>query len=666
MIIGIDASASGFKYTGTVRYINCLLEQLKITDNKIRIFPSFIEDETYQRKQIKKGYLSRKLHGLNRHYYRMFGLTHEMEELKVECGIFPNYFISNNFSQPSAIVIHDLSFITHPQFYSKKFVLYYKYLLKQTLNQNPLILTVSEHTKENICKHLNIKKENIFLLQAYSNLKLKSNYKKRQLQKEIPYLLYVGHLEPRKNLLFLVENFLKWKNENKINIKLKLVGEIWIKSREINYLIKEYSNHPDIIFKGYVDEEELELQYKNAFGFVHTSLEEGFGFPVIEAMNYGLPVLCSNNHATQEISAPFSITFDPFNNDSFKNGLSELYEKKVKNFTLQYDVTYSAELMQNQLNMVLDILQSRVDKKIYYEPERSQTHEEAIEKTLLYSHLFNGGLHKNDLYKFLFDVKINEQQFEVALSNLVYSNRINLINDKISLNYHNINIYKKEIKKVDKKKIKRTLRIIKNIPFITCICFSGGTANYGIENHDDIDLFIITKPDSLYLVYLTIHILSKIFKLRKQLCANFLIGETYLEIKDQRDYYTAHQIVSLIPIKNSKMLDLFRQNNSWVNELFPNFNSKFFNEEGRIDKTNKYYLLLKPINILLKYFYRFYYGKYLQKDLSGAIKLDDNCLKLYTNDHRLKILKAFNSEWKKYLEARKHVPVTLKVTGTYS
>ena len=666
MIIGIDASASGFKSTGTGRYIDCLVEQLKITDNEIRIFPSFTDGKTYRGKHVKKVSLSKKLNGLNRHYYRMFGLTREMEELKVDCGIFPNYFVSNYFSKPAAIVIHDLSFITHPQFYSKKFVLYYKYLLKQTLKQNPLILTVSEHTKENICKHLNIKRENIFLVQAYSNIKLKSNYMRELLHDEIPYLLYVGHIEPRKNLLFLVENFLKWKNESRINIKLKLVGETWIKSREINYLINKYSNHPDIIFKGYVDEEELDIQYKNAFGFVHTSLEEGFGFPVIEAMDYGLPVLCSNNHAAQEISAPFSITFDPSNNDSLKNGLCKLYEKKIKSFTPQHDVKFSPELMQSQLNEVLDVLQSRVNRKIYYNPQKSKTHEEAIEKTLLYSHLFNGGLHKNDLYKYLFDVRINKQQFEIALTKLVYLNRINLLNDKIRLNYHEINIYKKEIKKLDKKRIKRTLRIMKNIPFISCICFSGGTANYGIENHDDIDLFIITKPNSLYLVYLTIHILSKIYKLRKQICANFLIDETNLEIKDQRDYYTAHQIVSLVPFKKSGILDLFRQNNRWIREFFPNFNSKFFYGKGRINKANKYYLLLTPINIILKYFYRFLYREYLQKDLSGAIKLDNNCLKLYTNDHRIGILEAFNSEWKKYLESRKHAPVTLKVTGTYS
>ncbi len=224
MIIGIDASASGLKSTGIGRYITCLLEQLKNSDNEIKIFQSSDNYEKHLIEKIKRSSLNKKYQGLKRHYYRIFSLTHEMVKSKVDCGIFPNYFISNNFNKPSTIVIHDLSFITHPQFYSKKFVIYYKYLLKQTLKQNPLILTVSEHTKENICKYLNIKKENILLLQAYSNIVKISSYNKEQAPADTPYFLYVGHIEPRKNLLFLVANFLRWKN------KIKLITEVTQKS----------------------------------------------------------------------------------------------------------------------------------------------------------------------------------------------------------------------------------------------------------------------------------------------------------------------------------------------------------------------------------------------------------------------------------------------------
>jgi glycosyltransferase involved in cell wall biosynthesis len=643
MIIGIDTSASGLKSTGTGRYINCLLEQLNKFENDIKIFPLSAEQKFSGKKY-------------QRHYYRMFKLTAEMINSQVDCGIFPNYFVSRNFSKPSAVVIHDLSFITHPQFYNKKFVFYYKYLLKQTLKQSPLILTVSEHTKENINKYLNVRKENIFLLQAYSNINRISDAESFTGD---PYFLYVGHIEPRKNLLFLVENFLKWKNESKINIKLKLIGEVWIKSKEIKYLLTKYGDHPDIIFEGYVNEEVLDFNYKHAFGFVHTSFEEGFGFPILEAMNYGMPVLCSNNNAAKEISSPFSVTINPYNDKSLINGFYELYEKKINKKIPKYDIKYSPELMRDQLGVVLDVLESRINKRIY-SVDKSQTNEEAIEKTLLYSHLFNGGLHKKDLHKFLFDVKINEDQFEKALANLNRLNKINLKNDNVSLNYKNIKIYNRIQKKIEGKEIKKSLRIIKNIPFISCICFSGGTANYGIENHDDIDLFIITKPNSIFIVYLLIHVLSKIFNLRKILCANFLIDETNLEIKGQHDYYTAHQIVSLIPFRNAEMLNRFKQNNNWIKSFFPNF--EYENTDAKI--SGEFYFLLKPLNKLLKYFYRFLYKENVERDSSDSIKLEEKCIKLYTNDHRIKILYAFSKEWRNYLETK--MPVTSKVTGKYA
>ncbi len=110
------------------------------------------------------------------------------------------------------------------------------------------------------------------------------------------------------------------------------------------------------------------------------------------------------------------------------------------------------------------------------------------------------------------------------------------------------NYYQKKEKKLDIKKSKRILKIVKAIPFISSIAFSGGTANYGIDNHDDIDLFIITKPNSVFIAYFLIHLISKIFNARKIICANYLIDETNLTINNFEDVYTANQIISLIPL----------------------------------------------------------------------------------------------------------------------
>lgn len=134
MIIGLDISAMSDRNTGTSRYINCLLSQLDRTEYKIKTFPVQPINRLPQSKilnsipLIKRG-------GVNRHLYRTFLLSSEMNREAVEFGIFPNYLMPLNFNKPSLIIIHDLSFYTNPQFYSKVFVFYYKNQLKKILGK---------------------------------------------------------------------------------------------------------------------------------------------------------------------------------------------------------------------------------------------------------------------------------------------------------------------------------------------------------------------------------------------------------------------------------------------------------------------------------------------------------------------------------------------------
>ena len=176
MKIAIESSTFGPRVTGTNRYLNCLIEQLTILGNDILYFnPKY---SSKSRKYIPDS--------VKRHYYRQFNLKNEIDKSGASCGIFPDYFMPRNFNKPSAVVIHDLSFITHPQFYSKRFVSYYTYQIKKTLEQNPLILTVSNHTKNNILKHLGAKEENIYLVQGYSKMQQYKFMNKLISQNNIP------------------------------------------------------------------------------------------------------------------------------------------------------------------------------------------------------------------------------------------------------------------------------------------------------------------------------------------------------------------------------------------------------------------------------------------------------------------------------------------------
>lgn len=628
MTVGVEISALNNRNTGTSRYITCLIEQLQTFDDNIKLFSSLHSEIDFHLKR----------RGLEKFLYRNFYLKKEMTEQKVNYAFFPDYFIPPNFESPSAIVIHDLSFLSHPHFYSKSFVSFYKHQLKTTLKNNPLVLTISENTRSAISKYLNIKRGNVHLLQAYSEFG-HENFERTNGN----YLLYVGHIEPRKNLHFLIKTFIKWKETTKADLKLIIAGEFWIKTAEIKNILNEFKDRSPIEFTGYVDEDKLKELYRNAAGFVHTSFVEGFCLPVLEAMHYKLPIICSFNTGAEEISKPNSIIINPYSEKSLLNGFDNLFELIKTRRKIDYEIKYSPSLMRKQLAEVDEILKSRINNKVLLSVPKAENQEEAVEKTLLYSGLFNSGINREHLHQSVFDVKMNEEDLERVILKLYLQNKIYFKNDIVFLNY-SLSLNHKPKTRANLSKNKKALTILNFIPFISSISFSGGTVHCGCENHNDIDLFIITKPNALYIVYALIHVFSLLFRVRKELCANYLIDERRMEIKYPHDFYTAHQIISLRAIKNKKLLNCFFNQNKWIKEYFPNFSW----DKTELDKSAKNIFLI-PLNKTIKFFYRLIYRKKLLKSMyNNSIRLEEMQIKLHTNDNRHRITEEFLNALKDY------------------
>ncbi|MCK5490292.1 MAG: glycosyltransferase family 4 protein [Candidatus Pacebacteria bacterium] len=128
-----------------------------------------------------------------------------------------------------------------------------------------------------------------------------------------PYLLFVGVIQPRKNIIRLIEAFEIVKVENQ-ELKLVIVGKRGWQADAIYKRAKESHFAKDIIFSGGVDDEYLCSLYINAMVFILPSLYEGFGMPVLEAMNYGVPCVVGNNSSLAEISGDSALLVD--SNDS--------------------------------------------------------------------------------------------------------------------------------------------------------------------------------------------------------------------------------------------------------------------------------------------------------------------------------------------------------------
>jgi glycosyltransferase involved in cell wall biosynthesis len=205
--------------------------------------------------------------------------------------------------------IHDLFYLTVPRFYRKSVFINFLGILKtdffvrRSLRNSDFIATVSKTTQKDILRFYNFTSHvyysglNEIQNEIKSNILIDNNLHKNE------YFLYVGFLSLHKNVDFLIEAF-KLANTNK---KLIICG----KNTEIKTDIMNR-----IIGLGFVKDSDLAVLYRNCAAFVLPSLYEGFGFPIIEALQYGAKVFSSNGGALSEFSDEFVQFFNPKNKDT--------------------------------------------------------------------------------------------------------------------------------------------------------------------------------------------------------------------------------------------------------------------------------------------------------------------------------------------------------------
>jgi len=261
------------------------------------------------------------------------------------CNVAPlNY-------QNKVTCLHDIAFERHPQFFSKKFVWYYRWLIPKVLKSSRHIITVSEFSKREISSYYHIKPDQITVVPNASAFQLMAGEKPFNPHPR-PYFLFVGSLDPRKNLLFLLKAF----EQAALNdTDLVIVGASYA-SFAANPELEAYRQHPNIVFTGYISDEQLKSYYANALALVNPSLYEGFGLPVAEAMSMGCPVLASSIEAFREVGGTDIVYFNTADVSELALLIKTFTGKRSSEETKRFNtVTWksSAELVDNiiwQLN----------------------------------------------------------------------------------------------------------------------------------------------------------------------------------------------------------------------------------------------------------------------------------------------------------------------------
>lgn len=231
-------------------------------------------------------------------------------------------FSSISKSTKKIMTIHDLSFLRYPDFFNARKNFWHKAInISKNIKNFDKIIAVSENTKNDIVELLGVDEQKIEVVypgiscDLLSENDFSSDFLSKNYNIDRSYILYLGTIEPRKNIVNLIKayNLLR---DSGFEILLVLVGSWGWKTKDIRMEWESSKYKNDIRFIGYIPENEKKPFYSGASLFVYPSFYEGFGFPPLEAMYFSIPVIAGNTSSLPEVLNDSALLINP---DDFKD-----------------------------------------------------------------------------------------------------------------------------------------------------------------------------------------------------------------------------------------------------------------------------------------------------------------------------------------------------------
>ena len=228
---------------------------------------------------------------------------------------------------PSIVTVYDLSFLKYPEYIQSGNRAYLSLFTKLSCIKARRIIAISNNTKNDLVDLFGINKDKIDVIYPGINANMKradskqiSHFRKK---KGLPdkFILYLGTIEPRKNLSVLIQAYNKVKHHG---VKLVCVGGKGWLYEDVFRIVDDLQLGRDVIFPGFIPKEELALWYSACSLFVYPSVYEGFGMPVLEALACGAIVVTSNSSSLPEVVGDAAFLVTPNNVDQLASTMDDI------------------------------------------------------------------------------------------------------------------------------------------------------------------------------------------------------------------------------------------------------------------------------------------------------------------------------------------------------
>lgn len=291
-----------------------------------------------------------------------------LKKYKPDIFLSPDGYLSLRTNVPQLPVMHDLAFIHRPDDIGGLVRKYYNHYFPKFAHKASRIATVSEFSKQDIVKQYNIAPNKVDVVYngvsgAFTSVSEDEKTAIRQkITNGVPYFVFVGALQPRKNIVNLLKAFDSFKQNDTQGTKLVIVGRKAWQTDDMDSTFEAMQHKADVVFTGRLSDEDLSATIAAALGLVYVPFFEGFGLPIIEAFKCHTPVITSNVSSMPEVLGDAGLLVNPTSIKNIANAMQTLANDDVLRQNLTQKAIERSDVFtwQKTANLLWDSIEKTV------------------------------------------------------------------------------------------------------------------------------------------------------------------------------------------------------------------------------------------------------------------------------------------------------------------